>query len=169
MSVHPICRACSISAGPLAHLADLHIFPTTCRWYYDFGLNYGGMGPVIDIATASTAPGQVTTIVVQYATPTPSVQAMSGVYGSILHAVWAKLNIDLDRSTPGSNSDGPAYLSVLASTGDALSYLAGTDTATFASTIAGIPTLLQNAIADVQSDKSPRVPYSIALLNCSNI
>ena len=31
-------------------------------------------------------------------------------FGSVTHALWAKGNLDIERSTPGSNSDDPAYV-----------------------------------------------------------
>jgi hypothetical protein len=88
----------------------------------------------------------------------------AGVFGAIFHAIEAKLNLDLDRSTPGSTSDAPAYLSVLSSTGEALAYLAGTNITGFANAVSGIPTLLENAITEVATDSSPRTAYSEALL-----
>lgn len=35
---------------------------------------------------------------------------MCGSFGSVTHALWAKGNLDIERSTPGSNSDDPAYV-----------------------------------------------------------
>ena len=78
--------------------------------------------------------------------------------------MWAKSNLDLDRSTPASNSPGPAYVSVLASVGEALTFLAGTDAAAFAATLNNVTTLLPLAQADVAGDKSPRKNMSEALL-----
>jgi hypothetical protein len=31
-------------------------------------------------------------------------------FGAVTHALWAKGNLDIERSTPGSNSDDPAYV-----------------------------------------------------------
>ena len=74
----------------------------------------------------------------------------------VTHALWAKGNLDIDRSTPGSNSDDPAYTSLLSSAGLALKYQAGTDTAGFAAT--SVPALLANATAvlTAQKDRSLR-------------
>jgi hypothetical protein len=141
-------------------LATIGRLPTTNAWYYDVSVG-AGMGPVIDVVGFGTSSGVV--ISLTYAPAAASVQ-MSGVYGAYMKAVQAKLVVDLDRSTPGSNSDAPAYTSILASTGEALAYLAGVDTATFASTVAGVPALLVNAMAELSKDKSPRVPYALSLL-----
>jgi alpha-glucosidase (family GH31 glycosyl hydrolase) len=135
--------------------------PSTHQWYYDFDL-VSGLGPVIDVVGLSTS--APVTISVTFAAPMVTAAQMSGVYGAVMHAVWGKANLDLDRSTPGSNNVGPAYISVLASVGDALCYLAGTDVNGFANTILSVPALLANATADVQTDKSPRIPYTLALL-----
>ncbi len=121
------------------------------------------MGGVVDIIGASTS--ATLTVTVSFAA-SPSWAAMAGVYGATTHALWAKANLDIDRSTPGSNSDDPAYTSVLSSVGGALEYQAGTDIAGFAATVASVPALLANATAEIAAMPSePRASYSIALLN----
>lgn len=67
-------------------------------------------------------------------------------------------------AAPGSNSDDPAYCSVLSSIGQSLEYLAGSNPATFASTVATVPGLLANASAEINAMSSPRKSYSVALL-----
>jgi hypothetical protein len=119
------------------------------------------MGGVVDIVGASTS--APLTIVVSFAA-SPSWSAMEGVYGAVTHALWAKGNLDIDRSTPGSNSDDPAYTSVLSSVGVALEYQAGADPAGFAATVASIPSLLANATAEIAKMNDARASYSLALL-----
>lgn len=64
----------------------------------------------------------------------------------------------------------PSYTSVLASTGEALAYLAGTpDVAAFVDAVRAIPALLVNGTAEMGADKSPRVPYSVALLQAAMV
>ena len=46
--------------------------PRVSAWYWEFAVQQGGMG------------------------------AVDAVYGVVQRAVWAKTNLDLDRSTPGS-------------------------------------------------------------------
>lgn len=140
--------------------------PASHQWYYAFDV-VSGLGPVIDVVGLSTS--APVTITINFASPMVTSAQMSGAYGAIMHSVWGKYNLDWDRSTPGSNTVGPAYLSVLASTGDALSYLAGTDPNGFANTVASIPTLLVNATNDVKTDNSPRVPYTLALLASASV
>ena len=134
--------------------------PAASQWYWSFEVNQGGMGPVVDIVGASTA--APTVVVLTWAAP--AIDASAGHYGYIQRAVWAKNNLDLDRSTPASNSPGPAYMSVLASVGEALTALAGTDAAQFAATLTNVTTLLPLARADVATDKSPRTNMSLTLL-----
>ena len=105
-----------------------------------------GMGGVIDIVGVSTA--SPLTVEVSFAA-SPSWAAMGGVYGAVTHALWAKGNLDIDRSTPGSNSNDSAYTSVLSSVGLALEYQAGTDDAGFAATVASVPASLANATAEL--------------------
>jgi hypothetical protein len=119
------------------------------------------MGGVVDVVGASTS--ELLTIVVTFAAA-PSWDAMAGVYGSVTHALWAKGNLDIERSTPGSNSDDPAYTSVLSSVGLALEYQAGADPAGFAATVASVPALLVNATAELLKLSSPRQSYSVMLL-----
>ncbi len=135
--------------------------PPGSQHYYDFSYLPDGMGPVIDLVGLSTS--VVNTVVVTFvSSPSLSVPA---AYGAITHANWAKQNLDIERTTPGSNVDAPAYTSVLASTGQALEYLAGSNPAAFAQAVEAIPALLVNATAELTAMTSVRKGYSIALLN----
>ena len=135
--------------------------PPASQYYWDYSTLPTGMGGVVDIVGASTASPITVTIVMSAAIP---VTTMSGVYGAITHAIWAKANLDIERTTPGSNSVDPAYTSVLSSVGLGLEYLAGTSPANFAATIASVPALLANATAELGTLGSPRVSYSVGLL-----
>ena len=64
----------------------------------------------------------------------------------------------------GSNSDDPAYTSVLSRVGQALEYLAGTDVPSFTDTVASVPALLSKATAELSAMSSPRKSYSVGLL-----
>jgi hypothetical protein len=119
------------------------------------------MGGVVDIVSASTSAPLVVTISFAAA---PTWAAMEGVYGSITHALWAKANLDIERTTPGSNSNDPAYTSVLSSIGVALEFQAGADVNGFAATVASVPQLLQEALSEVEKINSPRKSYSAMLL-----
>ena len=132
--------------------------PASSQHYYDFSA-VAGLGPVIDIVGASTT--ATTTVVIQLASPLAS---LGGAFGAIFKANEAKQNLDLDRTTPGSEQVGAAPLSVLASAGDALAYLAGVDFPRFAQAAASVPTLLAAAKTDVAKDNSPRTPHSLELL-----
>jgi len=138
--------------------------PASSQHYYDFSLLPSGMGPVIDIVGVSTT--STVTVVVNFAAGGVD---MGGVFGAVTHALWAKGNLDIERSTPGSNSDDPAYVSVLSSVGQALEYLAGTDPSTFATTVSGVPALLSKAIDEIGAMSSPRKAYSVALLQAANV
>jgi hypothetical protein len=142
-------------------LAAADRVPAASQWYWEFSPNQGGMGPVVDIVGAATAAPNV--VVLTWAAP--AVDASAGHYGFIQRAIWAKNNLDLDRSTPASNSPGPAYMSVLASVGEALTVTAGSDPAAFAANLNNVTTLLALARADVATDKSPRTNMSLVLLS----
>jgi len=139
--------------------------PSSHQYYYDFSLLPEGMGPVIDVVNMPT--NKLITITVKLA-PGPPVASMSGVYGAVTHALLAKANLDIERSTPGSNKDEPAYTNVLSSVGQALEYSSDADLTYFSNTVAGVPQLLKNAVAEIQSLKSPRKDYSITLLQAAN-
>jgi alpha-glucosidase (family GH31 glycosyl hydrolase) len=127
-----------------------------------------GMGAVIDIVNVDTT--QPLTIQIQFAEKVdPTV--MSGVYGAIMHSLWAKGNMDEDRSTPGSENGNvvPAHMSVLASVGGALEYLAGANTTAWVETVESVPSLLEQAINEVSPVGSPRVPYSLSLLRSAMV
>jgi len=148
----------AVAYNRFGKIASVSRVPSSSQYYYDFSLLPDGMGPVIDVVGASTS--ATTTVTIQFAVAVD----MGGVYGAVTHALWAKGNLDIERSTPGSNSDDPAYTSVLSSIGQALEFLAANDTSSFSSTVASIPSLLTKATAEISGMKSARASYSIALL-----
>ena len=90
----------------------------------------------------------------------------AGVQGAIAHAVFAKSNLDEERSTPGSTSTNGGKLLVAASQGEVLSAQA-TDPAAFAATIAGFADGFAAAVAEIAAMKpvnEARWAYSLALL-----
>jgi hypothetical protein len=140
--------------------------PAASQWFYSFDV-VQGLSTVIDVVGLSTsAPA---TIAVTYASGAPSPAAMSGVFGATYHAVLAKGNTDLDRSTPGSNDPTPAALSQLSSVGELLCFQAGADPAGFAATVAAVPQMLANATAETALNKSPRAAYALAMLASASI
>jgi len=135
--------------------------PSGSQYYWDFSLLPDGMGPVVDIINVPT--NQPLTVVINFALGTPSLP--SGIYGAITHALWAKANLDIERTTPGSNKLDPAYTSVLSSIGQALEYLSAQSPQAFAEQLSTVPALLANATAELQAlKKSPRSSYSVAML-----
>jgi alpha-glucosidase len=155
----------TVNSAPVSYnrygsIASKGKIPTTSSWYYDF-MQGEGLGPVIDVVGVSTS--SVTTIVITNAV-TISDASMSGVYGAIMHAIWAKQSTDLERSTPGSNTVEAAPTSVLSSSGDALAYLAGQDVNAFVSVVQSIPGLLSNAISDMTKLGSDHSKYAVMLL-----
>jgi len=139
--------------------------PPSNQFYYDFSSLPDGMGPVIDLVSCNVR--QAVTVTIKLSS-LPSVTDMSGVFGAVTHALLAKANLDIERSTPGSNQEEPAYTNVLSSVGQALEYSSNTDLTYFANTVSSVPQLLKNAVAEIQNLKSPRKDYSIALLQAAS-
>ena len=90
----------------------------------------------------------------------------AGLYGTLIRAVYAHANEDIDRSNPDSNSPGPAWTSELSSVGTALESLAdpARPKGGFAAAVAAVPGLLANATAELRSKPNGRTNYSLALL-----
>lgn len=151
----------AVAYNRYGRIASQRALPPANQHYYDFSLHPYGMGPVVDIVGASTA--ATVTVVVTFSPAVPQA-TLNGVYGAVMHAIWAKGNLDIERSTPGSNSDDSAFTSVLSSIGGGLEYIAGVDPVQFATTVRGVPALLANATAELSAMSSPRKSYSVALL-----
>jgi hypothetical protein len=139
--------------------------PPSSQWYYDFAEDEG-LGVVIDLIGVPT--DQTITITLASTEAAPAIQTAlnDGLFGTLMRAVYAHGQMDVDRSNPDSNSPGPAFLSQLSSVGVALERLADPtqDPHAFADLVATVPALLANATAEVSKSKSPRVAYAIALL-----
>eukprot|EP01094_Clydonella_sp_ATCC50884_P030386 TRINITY_DN9908_c0_g1_i1.p1 TRINITY_DN9908_c0_g1~~TRINITY_DN9908_c0_g1_i1.p1 ORF type:complete len:1085 (-),score=270.03 TRINITY_DN9908_c0_g1_i1:780-3968(-) len=71
--------------------------------------------------------------------------AFNGVKGMVAHATLGKRALDDAEATVGSSSTAGGYLSVLSSSGDTLSYLAGTNLQAFENLVRGMPSLLAQA------------------------
>lgn len=156
----------AVTYNRFGKVASLGQLPAGNQYYYDFSSLPYGMGNIIDIIGVSTT--TPLNVLVTYAAPV-SDASMAGVYGAITHAIAAKLNLDIERSTPGSNTDDPAFTSVLASTGIALEYLAGTSASQFITAVQGVPTLLANATSEISGMSSARKDYSVALLQSASL
>lgn len=145
--------------------------PTSSSWRWEVAVSaQGGMGVVVDlVGVSTTAPA---TLVLSPAADGPrtaaaNAAAAAGAFGVMTRGTWAKTNLDLDRSTPGSQSVGPSWLAKLSTASEALASLAGTINSTaFDDTLANALALyLPGALADIVSDaRSPRANFSRALL-----
>jgi len=80
---------------------------------------------------------------------------LSGIKGAVHHALLAKENLDLDFTAPGSATNAGGYLSFVASAGDSLSYLAGTNSTAFFELLDSVPGLFQQALKEVEVLKKP--------------
>ena len=134
-----------------------------------------GIGPVIDVVDVPTTTSVRVTITTggENAAAAPALAA--GLYGTLMRAVYAHGNQDVDRSNPDSNSPGPAYLSQLSAVGIALEKLAdpsasaaaNADAGGFTSVVAQVPALLANATSELEKKLKKgngRVNYTLALL-----
>ena len=68
-----------------------------------------------------------------------------------MHATLAKANLDIDRTTPGSDTVSGGALDIAASTGLELAYLAGTNLAAFTTTVQNYPVAYAAAIAEIST------------------
>ena len=141
--------------------------PSASAWYWEapLALFYNGMGPVVDLAGAPTD-GSTLTVVLQFAPGGGGWGgATGGEFGFIARGAAAKTNLDLDRTTPDSQSVGPGAMARLASAGEALAALAGVDAGAFGRALAGVGALREAALAAALGDaRSPRANFSAALL-----
>jgi hypothetical protein len=69
------------------------------------------------------------------------------------------IKLFLFRSTPGSTSLGAAYTSTLASTGQALEFLASSDRAAFVKTVYNVAQAVQDSVSDMQRSGSKRAAF----------
>ena len=135
-----------------------------CSWAYDGE----------SLSTVVTVNGWAEgTLSLQVSAPAPPAPLDAGLVGMMAHATLAKRNLDKNRNTPNEETlhQGAAALSHVASTADALSYLAGADARAFAARVGalvgGNGTFAQ-AVASVKTGKgitsAQRRAYAEALL-----
>lgn len=143
--------------------------PRESQWYYAFEEDEG-LGTVIDIVHVPTTEPISLVITTNTATTAAAPAMAAGLFGTLLRAVYAHANQDIDRSNPDSNSPGPAYLSQLSSVGVALEKLAdpaAPDKGAFARLVQSVPALLANATAELEAKfkkGNGRLNYTLALL-----
>lgn len=138
--------------------------PTSASW------RWNDLQLIVDVDPRSVSEGL--TVIVQE----PALnQSLFGIKGLLRNANWAKQNLDEDRKNPGDLgtghvNPGEGYLSILASSADALAYSSGLpDLTAFQQLLTRLPALYQNATKEVsQVAPSPTYPartaYSMALL-----
>lgn len=134
----------------------------TQTWSFD------GNQMLLTVCSGSVPPSTVTQFDIQFMDEV-TFQTASGIKGMVLHSNYAKVNLDQDRSTLGSNTPDHGNLMASASTGEALSYLAAPATqSVFAQTLQDYPALFALAVEEVQGMTGPRVSYSAALLSSAS-
>eukprot|EP01062_Namystynia_karyoxenos_P027328 TRINITY_DN20_c0_g1_i1.p1 TRINITY_DN20_c0_g1~~TRINITY_DN20_c0_g1_i1.p1 ORF type:complete len:948 (+),score=348.52 TRINITY_DN20_c0_g1_i1:72-2846(+) len=121
---------------------------------------------VIEAPAAPTSKGvQVTVTAASRPSFGAGSDAMNGAKGLLQRALLAKRNLDEARQAPGESKVDKAPLSVLAATGDALSYLAGSDPAAFAARLGSISSEFEAGKKELgAAGTDGRHAYSVALL-----
>jgi hypothetical protein len=140
--------------------------PPSSQWYYAFEEDEG-LNVVIDLVGVPT--NSAVSVIIENKPDHATTEALNaGLYGTLMRAVLAHANQDVDRTNPDENSPGPAYLSQLSSVGVALEKLADPESpeGAFATLVAEVPELLSKAMKELQDIKKPngRVEYTLALL-----
>eukprot|EP00042_Codosiga_hollandica_P032126 m.200668 g.200668 ORF g.200668 m.200668 type:complete len:1028 (+) comp53818_c0_seq1:262-3345(+) len=110
-------------------------------WTYD-GI---GIATVIEIENVSTS----ASLTIEVTAAAVNDTLMSGVKGGIFHGILAKANLDVAQATPGDSTVTGGYLDELASTGEALAYLAGTNQTQFQELINGFDLAFANALTEI--------------------
>jgi len=140
--------------------------PPSSQWYYAFDEDEG-LAVVVDLVGVPTS-AKISLSLAGDVDAATSAALNGGLYGTLIRAVYAHANQDVDRTNPDENSPGPAYLSQLASVGVSLEKLADPQSpaGAFANVVASVPALLANATQELQAIKQPngRVNYTLALL-----
>eukprot|EP01104_Vermistella_antarctica_P006882 TRINITY_DN1757_c0_g1_i1.p1 TRINITY_DN1757_c0_g1~~TRINITY_DN1757_c0_g1_i1.p1 ORF type:complete len:948 (-),score=252.28 TRINITY_DN1757_c0_g1_i1:465-3308(-) len=97
--------------------------------------------------------------------------AMSGLAGIVRHSILAKQDLDVAWLTPGSLTVNQGNISIVASAGEQLSYLAGVSPADFTSLLNSLPLLFRYAVEEVEGVtmyggyEQTRVQYALELLH----
>jgi hypothetical protein len=113
-------------------------------WSYD-GDSLSAVVTCRDVSTAAEFTVAITTT---------ATGVTPGMVGAIKRANAAKLVLDVTRQTLGAHKPIGGMLKSAASTGEALSYLAGKSAADFATTVAAFPALYKAAVAEVMGMKA---------------
>ena len=88
------------------NVASSRAIPQAHQWYYSFAEDQG-VGPVVDLVGVPTNAVVTVTITTDGAAASAMAKAAgAGLYGTLIRAVYAHANMDLDRSNPDSNSPG---------------------------------------------------------------
>ena len=104
---------------------------------------------LVQLPTVATS--QPTTLTLVWS-DLPDASALTGIRGAFAHGALAKQNLDEVGLTPGTHSTAGGYLDLLVSTGDALSFLAGTNISQFVSRIQSFQSVLfPRALAEVSA------------------
>ncbi|MBY0307982.1 MAG: hypothetical protein K2Q09_04495, partial [Phycisphaerales bacterium] len=105
---------------------------------------------LIVLPTLSTAsPIQVQVEFPIATTTATTAAALEGMKGAFFHAMLAKQHLDQAGSTPGTHTTAGGYLDLTASSGDALSFLAGHNLTAFMKRVDSFSTLYQRTIDEV--------------------
>jgi hypothetical protein len=115
-----------------------------CRWYEGTDVS-----ALIDTGLVNVRDNTI--ITVNYDT-TISDTALSGIAGGIRHATLAKRLLDESWSSPGSQDTTRKALLTVASTGESLGYLAGSDRNAMMSIFTSFSSSYSAAIDEVRTD-----------------
>lgn len=106
---------------------------------------------VIETSKLSTSSQIVITVV----TNPVDEKAMSSLKGLITKSILSKQNLDQARVAPGDSSTNGGNLSITATSGEELEYLAGVDLNAFYSVLANVPLIFQLGYAEVKNLEPP--------------
>jgi len=120
------------------------LFPKDNSWRYE------GSDVSVLVESGAVALSAVTTFVVTFDSPL-SDDALSGIAGGIRHAMFAKDVLDETWGTPGSADTNRKSLLIIASMGEALGYLAGTDRPAAVSLLRNFGASFAAAVDEVRS------------------
>eukprot|EP00005_Dracoamoeba_jomungandri_P001218 CAMPEP_0174251194 /NCGR_PEP_ID=MMETSP0439-20130205/1098_1 /TAXON_ID=0 /ORGANISM="Stereomyxa ramosa, Strain Chinc5" /LENGTH=818 /DNA_ID=CAMNT_0015331455 /DNA_START=326 /DNA_END=2782 /DNA_ORIENTATION=+ len=112
----------------------------------DNSWNYDGMSTTLEIKTQAFDVSDQVEFVVEFM---DNAVDLSGVKGKFVHCGWAKALFDISRVTPGANSVTGGNISVAASTGEELSYLAGVDLQQFSDVLSSFDSVFNYALQEV--------------------
>ena len=129
------------------------VYPITYQRFSDYApwsYTYDGPAVTAMLSTALVPIGSTISISVQIAPWSNADAVLSGLKGAMNHAVLAKRNLDQTWETPGANSVNGEFLMELASTGEVLTYFAGTDINAFTTTVSNFRSSFAAALSEIQ-------------------